>query len=252
MAYAHAAPDLERLPWLTNERTPPAKPSETPLLLTWGLIATAVIGGASYWIGSNAGQQPVADSQPTATVWLPEPADSEPAAEPAPVMPQVEPVAKPKEITVAPRRQVRPRRRKLGPMAPDEALPAVVSSQQAEAAAAAADSKEPDTTLASRSELTYWPASESEGAEGKVVRIGTFGTRLKAKRAWWKVIKAYPGMKNLKAVVAPVPSLRNGRTYYRLQFGTTSQAHSEVLCQRMLVIRVSCVVVGLPETGAAA
>ena len=42
------------------------------------------------------------------------------------------------------------------------------------------------------------------------------------------------------------PSLRNGRTYYRLQFGTSSQAHSAVLCQRMRTIGQSCVEVGLP------
>ena len=38
----------------------------------------------------------------------------------------------------------------------------------------------------------------------------------------------------------------NGRRFYRLQIGTTSQAHSEVLCQRMEKIRYSCAVVGLP------
>jgi hypothetical protein len=78
-----------------------------------------------------------------------------------------------------------------------------------------------------------------------VVRIGTFATRLQAKRAWSKVVRVYPGMRRLRAVVAPVPSLRNGRTYYRLQFGTTSQAHSAVLCQRMRIVGQSCVVVGL-------
>jgi hypothetical protein len=56
-------------------------------------------------------------------------------------------------------------------------------------------------------------------------------------------------MKRLKAVVAPVPSLRTGQTFYRLQFGTTSQAHSEILCQRMRIIGQSCVVVGLPAGG---
>ena len=44
-----------------------------------------------------------------------------------------------------------------------------------------------------------------------------------------------------------VPSLRNGRTYYRLQYGTTSQAHSEILCQRMRIVGQSCVVVGLGQ-----
>jgi hypothetical protein len=191
----------------------------------------------------------VPETPPSASVWLPEPVEPQPAPDAKPVMPQVEPVAAAKEVTPAPRRRLT-RHRTLTPMAPDEALPAVVASQQA--AAAETETPEPKASLASRDELTYWPASESEGAEGRVVRIGTFASRYRAKRAWWNVIKAYPGMKTLKAVVAPVPSLRNGRTYYRLQFGTTSQAHSEVLCQRMLVIRVSCSVVGLNEADSAA
>jgi len=54
-------------------------------------------------------------------------------------------------------------------------------------------------------------------------------------------------MKKIPALVVPVASLRNGKTYYRLQMGTSSQAHSEVLCQRMRIIGQSCVVVGLQE-----
>ena len=78
-----------------------------------------------------------------------------------------------------------------------------------------------------------------------MVRIGTYRTRSDAKRAWTKLVKLYPGMKTLRAVTNDIPSARNGRTYYRLQFGTTSQAHSEVLCQRMRTIGQSCVVVDL-------
>ena len=247
MAYAHAAPDLERLPWLTNERKQPMRRSETPLLLVWGLAAAVLIAGASFWIGTNNGARPDVVEPPVATVVLPEPAAKPPPPQAKPVMPQVQPVAEPKEMKIAPRRPVRARR-KLSPMARDEALPSVVADQET----GQAEAKSPDPAPASREELTYWPASESVGAEGKVVRIGTFASRYQAKRAWWKVVKAYPGMKTLKAVVAPVPSMRNGRTYFRLQFGTTSQAHSEILCQRMRMIRVSCAVVGLEDAGGAA
>lgn len=250
MAYAHAALDPERLPWLTDERRPPKRRSETPMLLTWGLAATALIAGASFWIGARDSGQPEPAAPPVATVVLPETAPEQPAPVAKTVMPQVEPVAEPREVKVAPRRQVRARR-KLSPMERDEALPAVVASQQS-AKTEEGEEKKPDSSVASPEKLTYWPASESEGAEGKVVRIGTFASRYQAKRAWWKVVKAYPGMKSLKAVVAPVPSMRNGRTYFRLQFGTTSQAHSEILCQRMRMIRVSCAVVGLQESGGAA
>ena len=100
--------------------------------------------------------------------------------------------------------------------------------------------------------MQAWPASVSANAYGRVARIGTFSSRRQAKKGWWAIVRHYPGMKRLKAVVAPVRSLRDGRTYYRLQFGTTSQAHSEVLCQRMRIIGQSCVVVGLPPRQAGA
>jgi hypothetical protein len=93
--------------------------------------------------------------------------------------------------------------------------------------------------------LRPWPAAYSAGASGRVVRIGTFTTPHRAKVGWTRVVRVYPGIRNLKAVVVGVPSARNGRTYYRLQFGTTSQAHSSVLCQRMRTIGQSCVVVGV-------
>lgn len=91
----------------------------------------------------------------------------------------------------------------------------------------------------------YWPATASAGASGRMVRIGTFSSRAAAKKGWRAVMGIYPGMKRIPAAVVAVPSARDGTTYYRLQMGTTSQAHSEVLCQRMRIIGQSCVVVGL-------
>jgi len=78
-----------------------------------------------------------------------------------------------------------------------------------------------------------------------MVQIGAFGTRYQAKRGWWAMIRAYPALKRLPTVVTASRNSR-GRLFYRLQIGTTSQAHSEVLCQRMEKIRFSCAVVGLP------
>jgi hypothetical protein len=76
------------------------------------------------------------------------------------------------------------------------------------------------------------------------VRIGAFVTPHQAKRGWWAITKINPALKHLPALVVPVQSQRNGRIYYRLQMGTTSQAHSAVLCQRMRMIAQSCVVIG--------
>ena len=58
-----------------------------------------------------------------------------------------------------------------------------------------------------------------------------------------QIVKNNPAMKRLPALVVPVQSYRNGQVYYRLQMGTTSQAHSTVLCQRMRMIGQSCVVI---------
>lgn len=244
MAYAGAAPELERLPWLKEERKP-APRNEKPWLLAWGMVAAVLVGGVSYWAGMNSSQgteQRDGTSVPSATVRLPEPVVPEPAPEVAlPRLPEVAPVPAQREVRVAPQREVR-RARRIGAQERDSALPAVVAAQQGNEAA----SEDATETKAEPKPVTYWPASESEGAAGRVVRIGTYPTRYQAKRAWWRVVRTYPGMRTLKAVVAPVPSLRNGRTYYRLQFGTTSQAHSAILCQRMRVVGVSCTVVGVP------
>jgi hypothetical protein len=90
-----------------------------------------------------------------------------------------------------------------------------------------------------------WPARTSQGASGRLVQIGAFGSRLQAKRGWWHMVRAYPGVRRLPAVVVEARNSRH-RPFYRFQIGTTSQAHSEVLCQRMERIRFSCAVVGLP------
>jgi hypothetical protein len=57
-----------------------------------------------------------------------------------------------------------------------------------------------------------------------------------------------PALQRLPALVVPARSLRNGRTYYRLQMGTTSQAHSEVLCQRMRMIGQGCIVLDVAKS----
>ena len=77
------------------------------------------------------------------------------------------------------------------------------------------------------------------------MQIGAFGSVYQAKRGWWFMVRSYPAMAHLPAVVRDTRN-SHGRTFYRFQVGTTSQAHSEVLCQRMQAIKFSCAVVGLP------
>ena len=92
--------------------------------------------------------------------------------------------------------------------------------------------------------LRAWSPRVVAGASGRLVQIGAYGSRLQAKQGWVKMSRAYPALKRLPAVVAVTRNSR-GRLFYRFQIGTTSQAHSEVLCQRMQKIDLSCAVVGL-------
>ena len=111
---------------------------------------------------------------------------------------------------------------------------------------AAAAAKAVPAPLAPRSQQRLWPASLSQGSSGRIVRIGAFGTREQAKLGWRRMQRAYPAVGRLPATVVADRNSR-GRTFYRFQIGTTSQAHSEVLCQRMeKLLHFSCAVVGLP------
>ena len=239
--------DPDRLPWLSDEHTPRRKSNSSALLLS-ALLAAVLVAGISYWVG----MQSVADpdeiygpaSRPEATVRLPEAAVAEPpvAQVRPPPLTEVEPVAEPAPVAIpalepAPRAKARTTRK-----------PAARTSDRSSSGKTRAQSAPAKRrTAATRpARVQAWPADISAGAYGRVVRIGTFSSRRQAKKGWWAIVRHYPGMKRLKAVVAPVPSLRTGQTLYRLQFGTTSQAHSEILCQRMRIIGQSCVVVGLP------
>ncbi len=251
MADSGLAYDPDRLPWLTEERKLRLKRGSPPLLL-WALIAGLLVAGVSYWLGMQSSPQSddftdnarTSASPPAATVRLPEPAAVEPRAEqvrPAP-MPDVQPVAEPAPVRIP---QASPARKAKSSVSRRASAKPKAKSVSRLARVKAAQSKR---RVAARrpAAMQAWPASVSQGAYGRVVRIGAFGTRRQAKQGWWNVIRRYPGMRRLKAVVAPVQS-RTGRTYYRLQFGTTSQAHSEVLCQRMRSISQSCAVIGLPR-----
>ena len=249
MSDIRVAQDPDRLPWLTDERKP-RRASDRAVLLVWALLAALLVGGVAYWVGMQSATE--AD-EPVATAPAPAPALNvappaaivQPPAEdvqPAPA-PEVQPVPEPVVRIPAPEPAHAAKPHASQVAAAKSETPPVVEKTPAPAPVV----KPAPRPVARPAPLTFWPASVSEGASGRVVRIGAYGSRFNAKKGWWQIIQRYPGMRRLRAVVAPVPAPRTGRTYYRLQFGTTSQAHSEVLCQRMRAIRKTCAVVGLPE-----
>lgn len=252
---------MDRLPWLPDEPARTRKPSGN--LLGWAVAAMLAVAGASYWLGTRTGSDETlpADGsgpQPSASLTLPEARRVEPSQEIQPVpMPEVRRLAEPEVRRVIERAPAvnRPSFRPLPHTVPKEVaervqrtivtdeIDRVSVAQNGAPAKAVPRPVAPPAVNTQRVRL--WPARTSAGAAGRVVQIGAFGSRIQAKRGWWHMARAYPGVRRLPAVVMETRNSR-GRPFYRFQIGTTSQAHSEVLCQRMQKIRFSCAVAGLP------
>jgi hypothetical protein len=121
----------------------------------------------------------------------------------------------------------------------------VVKQVTAEPSVAKQASSAPASKTAPPAQLTLWPPRVTSGAYGRLVQIGAYGSRLQAKQGWAAMVRSYPAVAHLPALVVETRNSR-GTLFYRFQIGTTSQAHSEVLCQRMQKIDLSCAIIGLP------
>lgn len=249
MTDSRVALGMDRLPWLPDEprREPKRESRGSRRLLGWAFAAILFVAGISYWLGTRTvSEAPVSThkiaAQPSATLALPEARRVEPTEEVHPVtVPEARPVTAPEARPAPPvqrmshrsyrRAQVRARR-----VIVTQHIDRVHREQARKSAGAAAHNTQ---------NVKIWSPWESAGASGRVVQIGAFGTRQQAKLGWRYMVRAYPAVKRLQAVVVEARNSR-GRPFYRFQIGTTSQAHSEVLCQRMERIRFSCAVVGLP------
>ena len=239
MAATGVALEADRLPWLTDDQSRRRRRVGTWTRALLGLAGMALIAGLFYWIGSLAGmKQRQEQAAPGSAVTVNMPSDEQPAARDEQAMPEVNPAPEPPPVAL-------PREEIVNPGI--EAVPGFraalrrtvqVHHYHPQAKAPAKEEASSDSTATS-----YANPWESAGVSGRMVRIGTYSNLQQGKQAWSRLAKAFPAMKRLPAVVTDIPSLRNGRTYYRLQIGTTSQAHSEVLCQRMRAIGQSCVVV---------
>lgn len=263
MTDSRAALGSDRLPWLADE--PKGKPARKPRndLLAWAVGGALVIAAGSYWLGTRTGtgEAHFADTgsgRPSATVAVPQPLApaQEREVEPSP-MPDANPTPAPEVRPVRERSvrfsvpRARPAPRRILPV--DEESPTAREEMERilEAQGAESAPETPPVTIvkpapkaAPAEKLKPWPATQSAGASGRIVRVGAFGTRLQAKLGWRYMVRSYPAVAHLRATVVEDRNSR-GRHFYRFQIGTTSQAHSEVLCQRMERIRLSCAVVGL-------
>jgi SPOR domain len=263
MTDSRAALGMDRLPWLTDEPAAPVRRRpRSENMLGWAAgAAVLALAAGSYWLGTRTAEPlPPASSaaHPSAALPLPEPTRVQPGEDIQRVpSPEVRPLAEP-EVRRAAERQPTSRSswRPLPRSVPQDVAERVqrtmateeterVADVQAGALAKAQPRPVPRPAPVNTQAIRLWPAWSSAGAAGRVVQIGAFGSRQQAKLGWRHMVRAYPGVKRLQAVVVETRNSR-GRPFYRFQLGTTSQAHSEVLCQRMERIRFSCAVVGLP------
>jgi hypothetical protein len=227
MSRAEAAGGLDRLPWL------PDKPASSPRW--WGSLigaAAVIVFAGAYWIdiqGKGSRPQP---NEPlpiaSTTVRLPAARAAESAAVRA--APQVS-----VKLTQALKVRSTPTTA-IHELPPPTARPTV---RQYPASSSARPARRP---AASRP-LPRKPAP----APGRLIQVGAFGSTAQAEHALAVVVGRNPALAHLKAAVVQSRNSKE-RTYYRFQVGTTSQAHSEVLCQRMRKISLSCTVDGMPRT----
>ena len=241
----------DRLPWLADEPVPSPTKRRRQNLLPFTGAMIAIVAAAGFWLGARSvqpsGAPAVRDIPPSTTVRVP-PAIQAPAAElPIAPQPEVRPAPAP-EVHPAPSRQVR---------IPSPAPPAPAFRQNSRtevrvhrreitpSAASVAPSAVPNHPGPGPIVPVMWNPRVVTGSSGRLVQVGAFGSIHQAKRGWWFMVRDYPAMAHLPAVVRMTRNSK-GRAFYRFDVGTTSQAHSEVLCQRMSRISLSCAVVGLP------
>lgn len=253
MSDSRIAGGLDRLPWLSDEpapkRAPPVKRGALDLV-GWASAAVLLVAGASFWLGTRSHEPQIANrvtAPKNSTVAVPQQRSA-----PAPEVriappPQVAP-ALAREVRLAPAREVRiapPARRNVRhedtKTAATESQAAKTEPVESGKIAAPAQARTPPAPV----QLIPWPPRVTAGAFGRLVQIGAYGSRIQAKRGWVKMVHAYPAVAHLPAIVVGTRNSR-GRLFYRFQIGTTSQAHSEVLCQRLHKIDLSCAIVGLP------
>jgi hypothetical protein len=247
MSRVDAAAASDRLPWLQDEPKRQPAPRGGNSALGWATAAVVLVGAAGFWFGVQSGEeQPSATSRSrmtTTTVPLPQARPAETRDVPLPAQPQVSQVTAP-QVRPTPEREVRiaaPPPQRSAPTTKTAATESETGQMTSTAPTAPAAVAPPQAFVMPKP----WNPRVFTGAAGRVVQIGAFGSVHQAKLGWRYMVGAYPAVARLPAVVRPTRNSK-GRVFYRFQVGTTSQAHSEVLCQRMEHIHFSCAVVDLP------
>ncbi len=213
-------------------------------LLAWALTATLVVAGSSYWVGMQSVRGKPAKDQSVTAIG---PASSQVSQSSraqsshsetfatmrsAPVQTSAVDISSATPPARDPIREPASNERENTEAAKPEEVEGQVPQKSSEVA-----------TSSSRTAS----AQAVRETSGQQVRIGRFATPSDAQKGWATVVHQWPGMQQLRAVPVPIKSLRDGRSYYRLEVGTTSRAHSEVVCERVHEMDQSCTIIGADE-----
>lgn len=216
---------LDRLPWLAEERQP-AKRRRGRLL---PLAAFAIVATGGIWVAARSIDRSESGSSKrlatSTTARLPPPHPAAPRETRVATQPDV-PSAPPLEF----RRVPAAKKSTATPLPARKAVGHKIEKQ----------------TAASKKQLEPRHPQVAAPTNGRSVQIGAFGSAAQAKDGWRFMLRAYPAMAHLPWAVRTARNSK-GRTFHRFQIDTTSQAHSEVLCQRMQKIHLSCAVIGVPS-----
>lgn len=238
MAKALPVASSERLPWLSDPAPAEVRRRRTltPPLLFLGLMAA--IGFGAWTVLQVPSEPQEAPVQTVEEVRLPPPKAVAPA-----------PASEPQAPSPSERQALRPR-------IAHEPAPAPAAERPRTAAKPAKARQRP----ARRSKASTAPARASaapsapynakawrSGVPGRIIQLGAYKSSATAQKEWRRVYYRYPLLRPLSPRV--MKSRVRGRTYYRLQLGTFSQAHSELLCQRLRATGQGCIVIGLRKRG---
>lgn len=242
----------QRLPWLANA-TPAPQPrlrvKWSPLMF-WAGAGAALVGAGWAWIelapAPSSSPRLTAVAVPPPVTSTDAPAVTDPPTSTSAELDALGPIAS-SAVEAANEEPVRPERPRVKQKTSSASRrqAATPSADAAKSASSAPSSNAAATDTAEPQRQTLWSSGQTKGAAGRLVQIGAFSSRHKAKLGWRRMQRTYPAMGDLPAVVVPARNSK-GRKFYRFQIGTTSHAHSEVLCQRMKRIDFSCAVIGLP------
>jgi len=225
MSEADTVPTEERLPWL-GEEAAPQRDHRTRDAIGLAIVAALLIFGVSYWIASQSWQRARERAENEAV--------APPAAVPLPKAPSAT-QARPHRVakagpTTTPRTQAHPKQQVAAKAPTTAAVVKAVAENNEPASAAPAKAAEKQV------------ASAAASSKPRVVRIGAFASPTEAKLGWRSMVRAYPALAHLPATVVDASSPGSKATY-RFEIGTASQTHSELLCQRMTRIALSCAAV---------